>query len=205
MFKFKKHDFYDLFERQAANVHKGTHLFFEMMSNFDNLEAKVAEIKAVEKAGDELVRQIMNALNSTFVTPLDREDIHELANTLDSVLDYIDGVADRMFLYRISQPDARVVAQANILVQCTTKLTELIRSLRKLDPKTVDSIAREVKELERESDANYRKMVSDLLNSPNTDPIEAIKWKEIYDKLEDCADFAEDVVNLVEGIVLKNA
>lgn len=205
MLKSKKHIFFDLFEQQAAIVHKGTHLFYEMIGNYQDLQAKVAEIKAAEKESDEIVRRIMNELNSTFITPLEREDIHSLAHTLDSVLDYIDGVADRMYLYQVKQPDPRVLAQANILVQCSNKLIELIRTLRKLDHQVVSNIAREIKELERESDANYRKMVSDLLNAPDADPIEAIKLKEIYDKLEDCADFAEDVSNLVEGIVLKNA
>ncbi len=205
MLKSKKRSFFDLFELQAANVHKGTHLFFEMISNYQDVESKVAAIKAVEREGDEIVRSIMNELNSTFITPLEREDIHHLAHTLDSVIDYIDGVADRMFLYQVKQPDASLLTQANILLKCTAKLIELIRTLRKLDHQVVAGIAKEIKDLEHESDANYRKMVSELLNAPGADPIEAIKLKEIYDKLEDCADFAEDVSNLVEGIVLKNA
>ncbi len=205
MFKSKNTIFFDLFEQQVTNVHKGTHLFFEMLGSYQDVEAKVKEIKGVEKEGDEIVRKIMNQLNSTFITPLEREDIHALAHTLDSVIDYIDGVADRMYLYQVKQPDPRMLTQANILVQCTAKLIELIRTLRKLDHQVVSSIAREIKELERESDANYRKLVGELLNAPNADPIEAIKLKEIYDKLEDCADFTEDVSNLVEGIVLKNA
>lgn len=205
MLKNKKYIFFDLFEQQTAIVHKGAHLFYEMIANYTELEAKVKEIKAVEQEGDQLVRRIMNELNSTFITPLEREDIHELAQALDSILDYIDGVADRLYLYQIKQPDPRVLAQANILMKCTAKLTELIPTLRKLNHETVANIAKEIKDLERESDANYRKMVSDLLNNPDADPIEAIKLKELYDKLEDCADFTEDVSNLVEGIVLKNA
>ncbi|GAA4716283.1 DUF47 domain-containing protein [Brevibacillus fulvus] len=205
MLKTKKHTFFDLFEQQAAIVHKGAHLFYEMVGNYQDVETKVKGIKETEREGDQIVRRIMNELNSTFITPLEREDIHHLAHTLDSVIDYIDGVADRMFLYQVKQPDAGILAQANILVQCTNKLMELIRTLRKLDHEVVDKIAQEIKDLEHESDANYRKMVSDLLNAKGADPIEAIKLKEIYDKLEDCADFAEDVSNLVEGIVLKNA
>lgn len=205
MLKTKKNVFFDLFEEQTAIVHKGAHLFLEMMGNYHDIESRVKAIKAVEKEGDTIVRKIMNELNSTFITPLEREDIHALAHTLDSVLDYIDGVADRLFLYQLPQPDPRVLAQANIVVKCSTQLIELIRTLRKLDHKEVSEIARQIKELEWESDANYRKLVSDLLNSPNADPILCIKWKEIYDKLEDCADFTEDVANLVEGIVLKNA
>ncbi|MFM1650693.1 DUF47 domain-containing protein [Brevibacillus sp. B_LB10_24] len=205
MIKSRNKSFFTLLEELAAVVHKGTHLFFEMLGNYQDIEAKVKEIKSAENEGDEIVRRIMNELNSTFITPLEREDIHSLAHTLDDMIDYIDGVADRMFLYQLKQPEPRVVAQANILVQCSAKLIDLIRTLRKLDHATVSNIAREIKDLEHESDANYRKMVSELLNNPDTNPIEAIKWKEIYDKLEDCADFAEDVSNLVEGIVLKNA
>lgn len=205
MWKSNKDIFFDLFEQQIANVHKGTHLFYEMIGNYQDVEAKVKAIKAVEKEGDEIVRRIMNELNSTFITPLEREDIHQLAHTMDEMIDYIDGVADRMYLYQVHQPDPRVLAQANILVKCSAKLIELIRTLRKLDHKVVAQYASEIKELEHESDSNYRKMVSDLLNAPDANPIEAIKLKEIYDKLEDCADFAEDVSNLVEGIVLKNA
>ncbi|ATO48017.1 MULTISPECIES: DUF47 domain-containing protein [Brevibacillus] len=205
MIKSNKTTFFDLFEQQAATVHKGSHLFFEMVSNYQNLQERVAEIKAVEKEGDAVVRQIMNQLNSTFITPLEREDIHALAHTLDSVIDLIDSTAECMYLYQVKQVDKRVLAQANILHQLTSKLIELIRTLRKLDHKVVEGIAKDIKALEHESDANYRKMVSELLNTPGQDPIEAIKLKEIYEKLEDCADFAEDVSNLVEGIVLKNA
>lgn len=205
MLKSRNQIFFDLFEQQVTIVHKGTHLFLEMVGNYQDVQAKVAAIKEAEKEGDQIVRKIMNELNSTFITPLEREDIVALAQSLDSVIDYIDGVADRMYLYQLKQPDARVISQANIIVQCSSKLLELIRTLRKLDHRVVSKIAGEIKDLERESDANYRMMVSDLLNSPDTDPIEAIKLKEIYDKLEDCADFAEDVSNLVEGIVLKNA
>lgn len=205
MLKSRNQIFFDLFEQQATIVHKGTHLFLEMVGNYQEIQSKVSAIKEAEKEGDQIVRKIMNELNSTFITPLEREDIVALAQSLDSVIDYIDGVADRMYLYQLKQPDARVISQANILVQCSEKLLELIRTLRKLDHRVVAKIAGEIKDLERESDANYRMMVSDLLNSPDTDPIEAIKLKEIYDKLEDCADFAEDVSNLVEGIVLKNA
>lgn len=205
MLKNKKHIFFDLFEQQASIVHKGSHLFYEMIGNYQDLEAKAAVVKAVEKESDEIVRQIMNELNSTFITPLEREDIHALAQSLDSVMDLIDGVADRLYLYQIKHPDPRVLAQANILMKMTAKLTELIRTLRKLNHEVVANIAKEIKDLERESDANYRRMVSDLLNAPGANAIEAIKLKEIYDKLEDCADVAEDVCNLVEGIVLKNA
>ncbi|UFJ42056.1 DUF47 family protein [Brevibacillus humidisoli] len=205
MLRSRNQIFFDLFEQQVGNVHKGTHLFCEMVGNYQKVEEKVKAIKAVEKEGDEIVRKIMNELNSTFITPLEREDIHALALTLDDVIDYIDGVADRLYLYQVKQPDPRVLAQANLLVKCSTKLIDLIRTLRKLDHQQVTKIAGEIQELERESDANYRKMVSELLNSRDTDPLEAIKLKEIYDKLEDCADFAEDVSNLVEGIVLKNA
>ncbi|WP_232696972.1 DUF47 domain-containing protein [Brevibacillus daliensis] len=205
MLKSNKTAFFDLFEQLAGTVHKGTHLFFEMVNNYENLEVKAAEIKKVEKEGDEVVRTIMNHLNSTFITPLDREDIHQLAHTLDSVIDLVDGTAECLYLYQIKKADSGVVAQANILQQMTQKLIELTRTLRKLDHGAVLSIAREIKRLEQESDKNYRTMVSELLNTPGQDPIEAIKLKEIYEKLEDCADFAEDVSNLVEGIVLKNA
>ncbi|WP_126426227.1 DUF47 domain-containing protein [Brevibacillus marinus] len=205
MLKARNQIFFDLFEQQVGNVHKGTHLFCEMVGNYQDVEQKVKAIKAVENEGDRIVRKIMNELNSTFITPLEREDIHALAYTLDNVLDYIDGVADRLYLYQIKQPAPGILAQANILVKCSAKLIDLIRTLRKLDHQQVAQIAGEIQELERESDSNYRKMVSELLNSHETNPLEAIKLKEIYDKLEDCADFAEDVSNLVEGIVLKNA
>lgn len=205
MLKARNQIFFDLFEQQVSIVHKGTHLFCEMVGNYQDVEEKVKAIKAVEQEGDRQVRKIMNELNSTFITPLEREDIHALAYKLDDVLDYIDGVADRLYLYQIQQPAAGILAQANILVKCSSKLIDLIHILRKLDHQQVAKIADELHALERESDSNYRKMVSELLNSQDTNPLEAIKLKEIYDKLEDCADFAWDVCNLVEGIVLKNA
>ncbi|MBX6394614.1 MAG: DUF47 family protein, partial [Alicyclobacillaceae bacterium] len=169
------------------------------------LQEKVDRLLEVEHKGDNITRTIMERLNKTFITPIEREDISGLAFTIDEILDMITGVADRMVLYEVGRPTPEVIELCKDMEQATATLVKLIHEMRSLSYESVRSLCDEVKRWEMEADQVYRHSVAKLLNDSNYDPLYVIKWKEIYEKLEDGMDFCEDVSNLVEGVILKNA
>ena len=197
--------FFDLLEQEVDNLHRGAKAFVELMENYTNVESKFDHIQDVEHKGDAITREIMEKLNKTFVTPIEREDISGLAFTIDEILDIITGVADRCVLYRIGSPTPEMIALAKAMEGATSELVTMIHSLRELKYDRINDQAKAVKKWESESDRIYRHAVAKLLNDDNASPIQVIKWKEIYEKMEDGVDFCEDVSNLVEGVVLKNA
>lgn len=197
--------FFDLLEQEVDNLQRGAKMFVELMENYTDVEAKFDSIQDIEHKGDAITRQIMEKLNSTFVTPIEREDISALAFTLDEILDIITGVADRCVLYRIGKPTPEMIALSKAMEGACNELDKLIHMLRELKYDRIIDLTKSVKKWEMESDQIYRRAVAKLLNDETLNPIYVIKWKEIYEKLEDGVDFCEDVSNLVEGVVLKNA
>ncbi|HEU4962279.1 MAG TPA: DUF47 family protein [Bacilli bacterium] len=201
----KNDAFFDLLEQEVNNVHKGAKLFTELIENYTDVEAKFNVIQDVEHKGDAITRQVMEKIAKSFVTPIEREDLSDLAFTLDEILDIITGVADRCVLYSIGSPTPEMVALAKAMEGATGELVKMIHSLRDLKYDRILDLTKSVKKWELDSDQIYRRAVAKLLNDENANPIQVIKWKEIYEKLEDGVDFCEDVSNLVEGVVLKNA
>lgn len=201
----KNDAFFDLLEQNVNNLHRGATAFVEMIENYTDVEAKFNIIQEIEHKGDRITREVMEKLNKTFVTPIEREDISALAFTIDEILDIITGVADRCVLYRIGSTTPEIIALSKAMLAATGELVKLIHSLRELNYDRITGSLKNVKKLEIESDQIYRHAVAKLLNDETANPIQVIKWKEIYEKLEDGVDFCEDVANLVEGVVLKNA
>lgn len=201
----KNDAFFDLLEQEVNNVHRGAKLLVDLMENYTDVQAKFDQIQDVEHKGDAITRQVMEKLNSSFVTPIEREDIAAMAFTMDEVLDIITGVADRCVLYRIGAPTPEIIALSRAMEGATAELVKLVHLLRELKYDKIPGLVKNVKKWEVESDQIYRRAVAKLLNDENANPIYVIKWKEIYEKLEDGVDFCEDVSNLVEGVVLKNA
>lgn len=197
--------FFDLLEEEVNNLHDGAQLLLDMVHNYTELDRKVERLLEVEHKGDDITRSIMERLNKTFITPIEREDISGLAFTIDEILDMVTGVADRMVLYEVGRPTPEVVELCRHMERATATLVKLIHEMRRLQYDSVRSLCDEVKRWEMEADQVYRRSVAKLLNEPGYDPLYVIKWKEIYEKLEDGMDFCEDVSNLVEGVILKNA
>ena len=201
----KDETFFDLFEKAAANAHEGAALLVEFFDHFEDIENKARKIKNVEHAGDDLTHHTIQRLNKTFITPIDREDIHELICRLDDILDLIDTSVHRMLLYKIQKPTDDAKALAKVLEQATAILvraTGLLRNLKGAEQ--ILSACREVHTQENEGDRILHHALAALFDS-GRDPIEIIKWKDIYEMLESSADRCEDVANVLEGIVLKNA
>lgn len=205
MFNFlpKEVRFYDYFEQQSQNILKAAALLNDLVRNFSDARAKTHLIKEVEHAGDQITHEIVRKLNTTFITPIDREDIHALATRLDDVLDYIEAAAERLVIYRIKEPTSACRAMAEVIVKTAEAMDRAIRCLRNMDPGFHEH-AVEVNRLENTADNLLRDSLAALFEEQG-DPIEVIKWKEIYETMEIVTDRCEDVANVIEGIILKMA
>jgi predicted phosphate transport protein (TIGR00153 family) len=194
--------FFDLFEQQGANIVAAARVLEELVHDYANAKAKAEQVKDLEHAGDTLTHELVKRLNTTFITPIDREDIYALASRLDDVLDLIDAVADRLLLYKISKPTEGCVEMARVIVKTAEETERAVRCLRDLSP-YYHKHCIEVNRLENAADRLLRDLLASLFEG--VEPIEVIKWKEIYETMESVTDRCEDVVNVIEGIVLKMA
>ena len=195
--------FFDLFEQQSTHIINAAALLHDLVHNFGDARAKVHLIKEIEHAGDLVTHEIVKRLNTTFITPLDREDIHALATRLDDVLDYIEAAAERLVVYRIKEPTSASRAMAEIIIRTAASMDRAIKCLRTMDPGFHEH-AVEVNRLENSADNLLRDSLAALFETEG-DPIEVIKWKEIYETMEIVTDRCEDVANVIEGIILKMA
>ena len=195
--------FYDLFEKQSEHIIAAARLLHELVHNFSDARAKAAAIKEVEHQGDSITHEIVKRLNTTFITPIDREDIHALATRLDDVLDYIEASAERLVVYRIKEPTSACRAMAEVIVMTCAAMDRAIKCLRTMDAGFHEH-AVEVNRLENAADNLLRDSLAALFDEQG-DPIEVIKWKEIYETMEIVTDRCEDVANVIEGIILKMA
>jgi predicted phosphate transport protein (TIGR00153 family) len=193
--------FFALFNDSAANVADCARRLRDLLADPTNA-ALHNKVKACEHRGDEIVHTIVQRLNTTFVTPFDREDIHALISGLDDVLDFIEESADTFILYRIEAPTAVAVQQASIIVKQCELLVEALENLRGF--KGLEKYWIEVHRLENEGDQLARKAIAGLF-SDGGHPIEIIKWKDIYAHLEAAIDKCEDVANIIERITIKHA
>ena len=194
--------FFDDFVALAEQIQRGAGLLFEMLAPDQPLWDKADEIKEVEHKCDFLTHQVIQRLHRTFVTPLDREDIHSLARSLDDVMDAIDASAAIIRLYHITtvRPDARELGR--IIVASTE---QVVKAMKALERRTgVAEPAVEINRLENEADRAHQNAVRALFDEER-DPIVIMKWKEILDFLEDATDRCEDVANVLEGVVVKHA
>jgi predicted phosphate transport protein (TIGR00153 family) len=198
----RNEDFYDLFSTLATELRVGAQKLEEMLAHEPVLWDKADEIKEVEHKCDHLTHQIIQRLNSTFVTPIDREDIHALAKSLDDVMDAIDASAKVIRLYKIKSVRFGARELAHIV---TLSVDQVQLSLQALEKRVgVAERAVEINRLENEADRIHEGALRRLFDDEN-DAVMIIKWKEILDFLEDATDRCEDVANLLEGVVVKNA
>lgn len=198
----REEKFFDLFEQQGANIMAAARVLEELLLDYGSAKAKAEQIKDLEHAGDTLTHELVKRLNTTFVTPIDREDIYALASRLDDVLDLIDAVADRLLIYKITKPTVGSVDMAKVIVKTAEATDRAVRCLRTLSPYYHKHCV-EVNRLENEADRLLRDLLAALFEG--VDPVEIIKWKELYETMESVTDRCEDVVNVIEGIVLKMA
>ena len=200
----KDHKFFDLFRRDAANLREGALALQELIENYEDVEKKYERIKGIEHAGDDITHEIITKLRDTFITPLEREDIHGLASGLDDVLDCIEGVASRMCYFKLVRPTPEVKKLVDIIRKAVEQIFEAVNNLETLGH--CHTFCKQINILEYEADVICREAIADLFVKAET-PAEIkdlIKLKEIYTRLEVAADRCEDVANVIEEIIVKS-
>jgi predicted phosphate transport protein (TIGR00153 family) len=205
----KEIDFFEIFDMAASNLTKAASLFFNLvhLEKFDNIEVKTKEIYECEQEGDILTHEIIKKLNKTFVTPIDREDLYTLASRLDDILDLIWAATERLMVFKIKEPTKEVTEMAKDLLMTTEVVQKAIKNLKEKKYSHVQEYCIEINRLENRIDRVFRDALGKLFEDVDEikDCVFIIKWKEIYEHLEDASDRCEDVANAIEGIVLKNA
>jgi predicted phosphate transport protein (TIGR00153 family) len=194
--------FFELFAELSTSLTAGAKLLRDILEDPHDLQKRVQEMQDIEHEGDRATHAIIAKLNTSFITPFDREDIHRLASSLDDVLDFVNAAAVRLVMYKISQPPSAAAELAGVIVRQVEELAIGVSLLEKNNG--VLKHCDEVNRLEDEADDVSRKAIAGLFESEK-DPIQLIKMKELYEVLEYATDKAEDVANVLEAIVLKNA
>jgi uncharacterized protein len=190
-----------MFAELASRLTATAQLLHELFSDPAQVSAKVAAIKKLEHEADQITHNVIDRINRTFVTPIDREDIHLLASRLDNVIDQIDGTSRRVQMFRVEERREHAVQLCAILIRMGEAIEGSVRNVK--DPKIVVARSVEVKQLEEQGDAIYHEAVGALFEG-TPDALEVIKWKELYDKIEGALDECEDVANTLDSIALKN-
>jgi predicted phosphate transport protein (TIGR00153 family) len=195
-------EFFDLFEEAAGNIHRAAELLEQMLRDYPEKSELAREILICEQQGDRVTHDIIQRLNNTFVTPIDREDILALASALDDIVDFIEETADFLGLYKIEAPMEHAQKMARVLEQATQAVAEAMPRLRSF--KEVSHYTVEINRLENDGDRLQREALASLFDD-GIDPMVVIRWKDIYERLEAAIDATERVAYTLEGIVLKNS
>jgi len=202
----REESYFDLFEAAGENLAEASRLLLDMVEDFVDPEMKAKRLTDCEHEGDRLTHAVLSRLNSTFVTPFDREDIYALTSNLDDVLDSLEAAADMMVLHRVVEPLDSVVKQARLIKRACDVTAEGLKHLRKLEQEPLRDYWIHINELENEGDQLYRHARADLYNFEGEHPARyVLLWKDIVDELERALDELEHVAHTVESIVLKHA
>ena len=202
VFAPKDRQFFDLFEESARNALRAAELLDEMLRSFPDQKGCARAILLCEQEGDRITYDIIQRLNSTFVTPIDREDILALASALDDIVDLTEEAADYLGLYRIEAPMAQAQRQAHILMEACRQISEAVPRLRGF--RNVSHFTNEIHRLETDGDRVTREAVASLFDT-GIDPMVVIRWKDIFERLEDAVDATEHVANTLANVVDKNS
>ena len=202
LFVPKDREFFDLFEEAAQNIVRAADLLDQMLAAFPDRAELARDILVCEQEGDRITHDIIQHLNQTFVTPIDREDIYALAGGLDDIVDYTEEVADYLGLYKIEAPMEQAQRLAHVLLQASRAVSEAIPRLRGF--KDISHYTVEINRLENDGDRIVREAVASLFDT-GIDPMVVIRWKDIFERLEEAIDASEHVANILEGIVIKNS
>jgi hypothetical protein len=196
--------FFEMFERQAATVREAAYLLVALSEDFTNVRDKRHAIELLEHQGDQITHGIYEQLNRTFITPIDPEEISRLASTLDDVLDYIDGSAEKMFYYGIGNTDSHMVELSKLIHLSTVEIEGAVKGIRSIkDPRYIEERCIEVNRLENLADDVLAHAVTDLFQT--NDAITIIKLKDIYEHLETATDYCEDVANVLSDIAIRHS
>ncbi len=201
----REEKFFVLFEQSAQNAVKVAHQLKDLVNTWENVKERVDMITTLEHDGDAITHQVMAQLYRTFVTPLDREDITLLAQTLDDITDLIHAAADAMVLYKVDRPTDKAKELAAIVVEATIEVEQGVAEIHdRIDRDKLLKHSMEINRLENVADGIYRSALAELFVS-SPDYTYLIKWREIYENIESAIDKCEDIANVLEGLALKYA
>jgi predicted phosphate transport protein (TIGR00153 family) len=195
-------EFFDLFEEAGGNIVRAVGLLETMLESYPEQGELARDILICEQEGDRITHDIYQRLNQTFVTPIDREDILALASALDDIVDYTEEVADYLGLYKIEAPMEQAQQLTRVLHQAVRQIEQALPRLRSF--KDLSHYTVEINRLENDGDRITREAIASLFDN-GIDPMVVIRWKDIYERLEEAIDATEHVANIIEGIVIKNA
>ncbi len=195
--------FFDLFTESAENLRSAAELLQDLIGDYRDVELKAQRIADREHEGDEVTHAIIRLLNTTFVTPMDREDIYQLATALDDVMDAIEAVSDLFVLHRIEAPLPEMKAQIDVLVLAAIQTEHALAALSKMKREQLEPYWIEINRLENEGDRLYRRAIADLFSGEHR-AMNVLKWKEVIENLEEALDGLENVANIIESTVLKH-
>jgi hypothetical protein len=198
----REQEFFDLFEEASGNILRAAELLERMLRTYPEHGELARDILICEQDGDRITHDIIRRLNQTFVTPIDREDIYQLASALDDVVDFIEEVADFLGLYKIEAPMEQAQAMSRVLLDAGRQVDQAMRRMRGFGD--IHHFTVEINRLENEGDRLLRESLAALFQE-GIDPIVVIRWKDIYDRLEAAIDSTETVANILENIVIKNS
>ena len=196
--------FWDAFRDHSQHTVEAANVLVEMLQHLDRRESLAAKIKELEHRGDEITHDCVQALHQTWITPLDREEIHSLITKLDDVLDFLEAAGERIALYEIRDVRPEAIELAKLILHACVDIQKAVSMLTNLgDAKPLLALCVSINKHEHDADEIFRKALARLFNGKN-DPLDVMKWRDILDALETATDRAEDVANIIEGIVLES-
>jgi hypothetical protein len=195
--------FFELFDESAENLRNAAELLQDLIGDYRDVETKAKRIVDLEHEGDEVTHAIIRLLNTTFVTPMDREDIYQLATALDDVLDAMEAVSDLFVLHLIEAPLPVMKAQIDVLVLAARQTEQALAALPNMKREELEPYWIEINRLENEGDQLYRRAIADLFSGEYR-AMDVLKWKEVIENLEEALDGLENVANIIESTVLKH-
>lgn len=199
----KEVNFFELFDKASLNIIQAGGLTVELFKKFDNFEERSKSIYELEQEGDLITHEVMRRLNKTFLTPIDREDIHELCARLDDIVDLMWGAADRVHIFKVRTRRNGAIEMAESLHRNVETVHKAITNLKEKKYSYVQELCIEINRLENEADRIYRTSIVDLFET-ESDPIEIIKWMKVLEILEMATDKCEDVANVLESVAMKH-
>ena len=194
--------YFELFEEAGNNILRSAELLERLLADYPDHRHLAQDIRDCEHEGDRITHEILDRLNHTFVTPIDREDILALASALDDIADYIEEVADYLGLYKIEAPMDQAIKLAEVIHKAARQIAEAIPRLRGFNDISEHTV--EINRLENEGDRITREAIASLFDV-GIDPMVVIRWKDLFERLEDAIDASEHVAHILEGIVIKNS
>lgn len=202
----KEEKFFDLLEEASSNLIEASHELSAFMQQVEHRDQRAPLLKDLERKGDVMTHEILKKINRSFTTPLEREDIHSLASNMDTILDAMESLANRIMIFRLTDLTPVCLELCNILIEAASEIDKAVKFLRTMrNLEELEACCAQINRLESRSDTLTRNAVAELFDHPPDNVLDLIRWKEIYERLEDALDLCSRTASVIEMILVKNA